>query len=129
MAYPWPSFGSFVFQRDESALDGIGGTWNYESNEARSLALGAISDNIVLLGISSGKREFQCYLSPDRLISLRSLLYTTGIFTEWRTGKNVLPDSKNCRLDVVEAGDSIAVRCQDGSTQRRIITTVKLTAQ
>jgi len=127
--FPWPSFGTFQFTREESALDGIGGVWNYQSNESRSLALGGITDNVILLGISSGQREFQCYLSPDRLISLRALLYTTAAFTEWRTGKSVQPDSRNCRLDTVEAGDSIAVRCKDGSTERRIFTTVKLTSQ
>lgn len=126
MAYPFPSFGTFLFQRDETALDGLGGWWQYRTNEARSAVAGALTDNIVLIAVGSATREFQCYLSPTRLNELRALLYSTGQFTDWN---RPLPDSRSARLDEVIYNGSVPVLCSDGVTRRRALTTVRLSSQ
>lgn len=127
MPYPWPSFGDFYFAREERALDGLGGVWSFTPSEARSRALGSLFDTVVTLSYGSQQREFSVYLSPSRLIELRSLVTSTAIFTDW---DSPVPDSRIARLDGVDAGENVAVDCQPyGGTDRRVLCTIRLTSQ
>lgn len=128
MAYPWPGFGTFQFTRAERPLDGLGGGWNYTPAEARSRALGAYSDSVVLLNVGSGTRQFDCYLSPARFNQLRALLWTVDTFTDW---DRPVPDSRPARLDEVTYNSSVAFTDPDcaGPTDRRVLVTVRFSSQ
>lgn len=124
MSYPWPSIGTFIFTREETALDGLGGQWSDAPSEARSRAAGAVTDTIVLLAIGSPTREFACMLAPERFAELRGHLYASVAFTDW---ERPVPNARQVRLDAVVNEGSVAVLCSDGQTRRRIRTRIRLT--
>lgn len=128
MPYPWASFGAFVFQPEEVALDGVGGSWNYDPHESRMAAVGGISDSVQTISIGSAVRQFDCYLSPARVVELRGYVGQTALFTDWA---RPLPDSRSARLDTVGQGEFVASQNLDvpGGTDRRVKTTIRLSTQ
>lgn len=128
MPYPWASFGAFTFAPWETALDLVGGSWNFQLNESRQAAVGGIVDSIQLISISSGRRQFDCFMSPARVDALRAYVGTVGLFTDWA---RPLPDSRQARLDGIATGDFIAVANLDvpGGTDRRVKVTITLSTQ
>lgn len=124
--YPWPSFGNFLFTRDESSLQRSDRGWNRTPSYARSRALGSASDNVVTMAVGSSERSFEVYLTPARLAVLAALVNTVAAFTDW---ERPTPDSRDALLMKVEQREWAAVRCSDGSTQKRIRTQVTLLEQ
>lgn len=125
MPYPWPSFGSFTWLFDEKALDGIGGQWKRKPSIERIRPLGSGTDSILVMAVGSSERQFECYLSPDRFLTLEALANTVATFTDWDRP----PDSRSAYLESVEGGAFVPVICSDGITRRRIRTTVSFLSQ
>ena len=126
MAYPFAGFSSFLFQRDEMPTDSVGGQWNVGPNYQKSRPLGATRDSILTVAVGSAVRSFECYMFPARYATLRALINTAGLFTDWT---RPTPDSRQAFLDNAEDLGSVAVLCDDGTTQRKIRVRVTLTSQ
>jgi len=128
MPYPFASFGAFYFQRSEWPLDGTDSGWNYEPKRSIRQALGSSRDDILLLAVGSQMRQFECLLSPARLATLRGLLGTTALFTDW---ERPTPTSFNAYLANATQTESVAVMCRDalGVTQKRLRVKVELISQ
>lgn len=126
MAFPFPSFGSFLFTRDEASLWDSDSFWNRSPSYARSRPLGSNSDNSVLMAIGSAERSFECYLSPSRFTTLEALVGTVGSFTDW---DRPVPTTRNALLSRIEQRGRAPVTCSDGVTRLRIRTGVFLISQ
>lgn len=126
MAYPWPGFDTFLFTRDEAPITGSDTGWNQAPSYARSRPLGGTSDSIVTLAIGSAERTLEVFLSPDRFAALAALVNTSATFTDW---ERPTPDSRSAFLTSLQQQEFVAVRCSDGSTQKRIRTAINLVSQ
>lgn len=93
--YPWPSFGTFVFTREEAILWGTDVGWVLAPSIAQNRAIGATRDNILATSIGSRTRSFEINLKPDRQAELESFLNTTALFTDW---ERPTPDSRQAFL-------------------------------
>lgn len=123
MAYPFASFGSFLFRRSESPLPETDTGWNINPNVSRAKILGSTVDSIVALSIGSSDRSFECLLSPTRFAALYALVNTEASFVDWERPD---PDHRNAYLANVEKQGFVGVMCSDGTTQKRIRTKVTL---
>jgi hypothetical protein len=126
MAYPWASFGAFLFQKEERPLHGSDSGWNRSPSVSRSRPLGASTDDIVALAIGSAERSFECHLTPSRFATLQALVNTTGTFVDW---DRPTPDSRSAYLQRVTQVSWVAALCEDGTTQRKIRTRFDLVSQ
>lgn len=98
MSYPFPSFGSFNFQRDETAdWEGDVG-WIPSPSYGRSRALGTNKDILTTFSIGSFERTIEVNLSWDRYQIILSLLNSYAVFTDWR---RPTPESKPAFLSEV----------------------------
>lgn len=123
MAYPFASYGSFVFSNDEVAIRFTDSYWNQAPTFARSRPLGALSDNLVLLAGGSSERTFELLLAPDRFNTLSLLVGFPSTFCDW---DRPTPDSRNAMLMQIEQRERVRVTCSDGVTRWRIRTGVSL---
>lgn len=104
MAYPWPSFGTFLFNAGEKpALDGDSG-WVVNITSAKGRALGALSDSVTVMALGSKTRTLEIYLAEDRLLALQAFVGTTASFCDWT---RPTPDSRQAFLDSVEQGTDV----------------------
>jgi len=126
MPYPWPSFGSFYFNREEWPIYGTDTNWNTKLTQARSRPLGTATDSVVTLAVGSLSRSFECYLSPTRFSSLRALLNTTEAFVDWQ---RPTPGNQEALLSGITRLGSVRMKCSDGTTRERIRTRVELISQ
>ena len=126
MPYPWPSFGSFLFARDETPIWGSDQGWRRSPTYARRRPLGSATDSVLTLAIGSADRSFELYLSPSRLAILEALVNTSALFTDW---ERPTPDSRTALLSLVEPLEWLAVACTDGTTQKRVRVNVVLVSQ
>lgn len=126
MPYPWPSFGSFQWHRDETAIFGTDTGWNRQPGYAQSRPLGSARDSIVTLAIGSAARKFECLLSPSRYDELAGLVNSAAFFTDW---ERPAPGQRFAFLANIEQRQWVAVRCSDGETEKRIRTVVSLISQ
>jgi len=129
MPYPFASFGAFYFTKQETALPGTDSGWN-STNTKLSIRspLGSARDDILLLAVGSQTRQFECLLAPARLVTLRALLGTVALFTDW---ERPLPNSFDAYLANATQSDPVAVLCRDagGVTQKRFRVRVELISQ
>lgn len=123
MPYPWPSFGSFIFRRDESPMFGTDLGWQRSHSFAREQVIGGKSDSVVHMSAGSPERTFECWLSPDRLAEFEAQVGTRKTFTDWQRPE---PDSRPAVLSEVRRQDEGAVRCSDGETRRKIRIRVRM---
>lgn len=119
MAYPFPSFASFNFYRDEWPLPGTDVPWNREPSMSSHRPLGSATDNVVTTSLGSRIRSFESLLTPQRFAQLELLVQSAGVFTGW---ERPVPISYQAFLVNIEALENLPVLCNDGSTQRRIRT-------
>lgn len=104
MAYPWPSFGTFLFNASEKpALDGDSG-WVVAITASKSRALGSIADSITVMALGSKTRTLEIYLAEDRLATMQALVGTTAQFCDWT---RPVPDNRQAFLDSVEQGNDV----------------------
>jgi hypothetical protein len=82
-SYPFASFGTFKFKRSEFAIMGSDRGWVLTPTLARSRPLGSTADDIVTLAVGSMNRDYECNMEFDRFNSLRALINTTGVFTDF----------------------------------------------
>jgi len=127
MPYPWPSFGSFLFEEGEAPIFGTDIGWGRSLKLSQESPLGSATDSIVALAVGSAMREFECLLPPSRFTQLEALLNTAALFTDW---ERPAPDSRSAYLRAVEPiNRTVVVNCPDGSTLRRVRTRVSLVSQ
>lgn len=128
MAYPWASFGSFLFKQSESPLMGTDKGWVLKPTLARSRPLGSSKDDIVTLAIGSMERDYECLMEVDRFNALRALINTTSVFTDF---DRPLPGQQNAFLINVEPLDrSLFSRaCDTNGSHQRIRCKVSLVSQ
>lgn len=129
MAYPWPGFGSFLFNADERPAHDDDTDWVVNITAAKNRALGALTDSITLLSLGSKTREFSVYLTSDRLVTLQALVGQTATFCDW---KRPTPDSRQAFLESVQQ-DAVVMRTSNSrglstSDQRRKVR-IALTSQ
>lgn len=126
MGYPWPSFGSFVFTRSESALWGTDIGWILSPSIAQTRPLGSNVDHIVATAIGSRTRQFEVNLEPDRQAQLEALINTTAIFTDWERPS---PDSRRAFLASVTPVDKFFHQDRNGQMKPARRFTVSLVSQ
>jgi hypothetical protein len=124
MAYPFPGYGAIVFTREEMAVRDSG--WSRRPSYAQSRPLGTATDNLVLMAIGSATRTVELHLSPSRFTALEALVGVPGLFVDW---DRPAPVGQSALLLSLEQGEWVAVACSDGSTQRRIRSTLNLVSQ
>lgn len=123
MPYPWPSFGSFIFKRDESPMFGTDLGWQRSHSYARDVVVGGTSDSVIHMSAGSPERTFECWLSPERLAELQAVTGTRALFTDWQ---RPTPDSRKAVLQDVRVQDEGAVACSDGETRRKLRARISL---
>lgn len=126
MAYPWASFGSFLFARDEQPLFRTDSGWNRAPTVNRARPLGSATDSIVTLAVGSAVRSLEVYLSPSRFTALEALVNTSATFTDW---ERPTPNTGSAFLRRVRQLEWLAVKCDDGVTRKRIRTLVEFISQ
>lgn len=126
MAYPWPGFSTFLFEREEGPKLGSDTLWKRRTKRDQSANLGSSADSIVVLAAGSATREFELYLSPTRLSQLEALVSRTAEFCDWT---RPAPDARQAFLAEIEPVEEVAVTCDDGTTQRKIRTRILLISQ
>lgn len=126
MAYPFAGFGSFLFALEETAIFGTDTGWNLSPSVARQRPLGSASDTTKVLAVGSAERSFELWLSPDRFASLQALLLTTGQLVDW---ERPVPDARTALMLSIRQSEWAAVRCSDGTTQKRIRAAVAFITQ
>jgi hypothetical protein len=95
MAYPFAGFGSFLFLRTEQPVWDTDTGWQPNASYSRIPVLGSDTDSSILMGYGSDDRAWEAYFSPDRLLTLRSLLGTVAILCDWTSPT---PVPRNARL-------------------------------
>lgn len=100
MGYPWPSFGSFLFEREETAHFGTDVGWVNAPSFVRQRPLGGLADNVTLMAFASADRSFEQTFTQDRFNAFAALMGTVGLFTDWATP---YPDSRQAELLEVTA--------------------------
>lgn len=121
--YPWPSFGGFLFIKEEHAVWGTDAGWTRVANFQRSSPLGADSDVLTALNISSYDRSFEIYLTPERFDDLEALMNSTAEFTDW---SRPIPDSRTAVLVEVSAIEDVISSSPQGTMIRKRHTKVSL---
>ena len=116
MSYPWPSFGSFLFTREEQPIFGSDTGWGRELVVARAALLGAVGDSAIITGVRAAVRSFEAHLSPQRFTALEALLGTSATFTDWQSPD---PDTRAALLTGVDRIQLVTVYCSDGVTRQR----------
>ncbi len=129
MAYPWPSFGTFLFNATERPAVEEDTGWVVNISASKSRALGALTDSITLTALGSRQRDFSIYLAEDRLLEFLALVGTTAAFCDWT---RPTPDNRQAFLDsAVQSSEILRVsnfRGLSTSDQRRKVR-VSLTSQ
>lgn len=126
MSFPWPSFGTFVFKRDETELWGSDQGWALSPSYAQMRPIGSTKDHIVATAIGSASRSFECYLEPSRFLSLQAKINTVDDFTDW---ERPTPDSRQAMLMEVVPVEKTFHRDRTGLTKPVIRTRVTLLSQ
>lgn len=127
MAYPFPGFGTFMFQRSEWPLFGTDTGWNRELSVAQARPLGSSRDSVVTLAAGSQVRSFECLLTPTRYAELLALLNTTATFVDW---ERPVPNSQSAFLKTVTQSEWLrSANPDDTGTRKRIRTRVELVGQ
>lgn len=116
MGYPWPSFGGFLFQRDETVIWGTDAGWEKAPTYNRQRPLGTSSDVITTLAIGSSERTFEAVFTVERFTALEGLLNTKAVFTDWG---RPLPDSRNAFLSEVVPIEDVISYFPDGVPKRK----------
>lgn len=93
--YPWPSFGSFLFKREESAHFETDAGWVLSPSYAQQRPIGSTTDYILATAIGSANRTFEITITYARFLELQQLLNTTATFTDWLRPQ---PDSRSAFL-------------------------------
>lgn len=112
--YPWPSFGAFVFKREEAILWGSDVGWILAPSFAQNRPIGATRDNVLAISIGSRVRTFEINLEPDRQVAFEALLNTTALFTDW---ERPTPDSRLAYLSDVTPVDKFFHITRPGGTR------------
>lgn len=121
MPYPWPSFGTFLFRegQGERPLPGTDAGWQTTPSLLNERALGATINTLTVMALGSQERSFEVLMPEDRYNSLKALVGTTALFTDWSIGTLSI-DSRSAFLSAVEAqGDMVLVNCEDGTRWHR----------
>lgn len=128
MPYPWPSFGSFRFAKDERVVFDTDNGWLRQPSISEQRPLGSATSSIVTLAIGSARRTFECRLTPARFAALEALVNTTALFTDW---DRPTPDSRQAFLRSVTPLDrsEVLVCRNDGSTPNTVRVRVELISQ
>lgn len=129
MAYPFASFGSFLFKRTERPLPESDTRWKREQpSRDQTRPLGSNKDSIVTLALGSATRSYECLFSRDRFDAFVLLVNTTAAFTDW---DRPTPGTCSAYLAAVYPVGSVAVSCVDEADkiQTRIRTRVELISQ
>lgn len=100
--YPWPSFGGFLFKREEHILYGTDSGWVLTPSYQRAKPLGTATDVITTLSIGSRERTFEVNLSLARYTQLEAMINTTALFTDWN---RPTPDSRQSFLSGISPVD------------------------
>lgn len=123
MPYPWPSFGTFLFRegQGERPLPGTDAGWQATPSVISERALGSTVNTVTVMALGSQERSFELLMPEDRYKSLKALVGTTALFTDWAIGTLTI-DSRNAFLALVQAqGDLLLVSCEDGTRWHRRI--------
>ena len=96
--YPWPSFGSFLFKKEETAHWETDAGWVLAPTFAQARPIGSTTDNILAISIGSAVRTFEVNLTYARFNELLGRLNTTAVFTDW---DRPLPTSRSAFLQEV----------------------------
>lgn len=126
MAAPWAGFGGMQFNKEEHAIWGTDPGWNNAPKISRTSPLGSATDVMTALAIGSRDRVFEMFLTPARFEALRSLINTTGLFTDW---ERPIPDSRQAFLVNVESMENVISSDTHATKQRKIHTRVTLVSQ
>lgn len=114
--YPWPSFGGFLFYREETPIFQTDQGWVNSPSYSRQRPLGSGSDVISALAIGSAERTFEVYLTPQRFNGLLMLLNSKGLFTDW---DKPVPGSRMAFLsEIVPIEEAFGIQ-PTGLTQRK----------
>lgn len=114
MSFPWPSFGSFIFQRDEWPMPGTDIGWLTSPSRVRQRPLGSSRDVIALTAIGSAERSFEVLLTQDRLDELKALVDTEESFTDWA---RPVPLARDAYLLSVDQSEEVLVMCPNPEDQ------------
>jgi hypothetical protein len=98
--YPWASFGTFKFRREETAHWETDAGWVTTPTFVQVRPLGSTKDHIIATSIGSKTRTFEMILEPDRFDALLSMVNTVASFTDWT---RPIPDSRQAFLVEVSA--------------------------
>ena len=129
MAYPFPGFGSFVFQREEWPIDGTDSGWRRSPVRDRTRNLGSAIDSIVTLAVGSAERSWEAHLEPARLAALEELISSTEDFVDWN---RPTPEQRRAYLENVEPIRNVAARefvSDDNPTRRKTRVRISIISQ
>lgn len=98
MGYPWPSFGTFQFKREESAHFETDAGWVLAPSFVQQRPIGSTVDNVFAVSIGSATRSFEITLTRTRFLELQQFLNTTAVFTDWNRPQ---PDTREAFLSEV----------------------------
>jgi hypothetical protein len=113
MAYPWPSFSTFQWTKQESPVFGSDTGWQVQQSFARNKVLGGLADSIIVLSRGSLERRFACYLSMPRFAQLQALIGVSGQFCDW---DRPTPDARAAILMGADATETVITGNRDGQT-------------
>ena len=116
--FPWASFGTFNFQRNERPIWGSDSGWNRKPSVSQQRPLGSAIDSIVTLAVGSSVRVFECYLTPARFATFQALMNSTADFTDW---DRPTPTSISAYLHAVEQVDRTIQRTCDAGTDPKTV--------
>lgn len=112
--YPWPSFGTFLFTKDETPMPGSDVGWIQAPQRVRQTPLGSARDVIALTAYGSSERSFEVLLTYDRLQELKALVDTEEQFTDWR---RPVPLARTAYLSGVDQSEELLTACPTPETQ------------
>ena len=121
MGFPFPSFGGFLFKKEESWYSDT--NWVKTPAYQRQRPLGSATDVAIALSIGSAERSFELYLTPERFAQLEGMLNTTALFTD--RGRPT-PDSRQAFLTEVIPSQDVYSYKPTGITGRKIPTKITL---
>lgn len=125
MAYPFPSFGDFLFLTEETPSWNNDTGWQPVSSVATTAVLGGTTASPIMLGVVF-ERSFEIILTPDRLRELQAMIGLRADFCDW---DQPVPNARPAFLnDVAHQEEVLASKLRgDPLTRRRHRVRVELT--
>lgn len=116
MPYPWPSFGGFVFRREEHIIWGTDVGWAESPSYSRQRPFGSETDSIISLAIGSAERQFEINLTPTRMAALRLMLNARALLTDWA---RPTPDSRMAFLTEITPLEEVISFSREATAARK----------